>query len=81
MRTMTNEDAAHALAVVRNQHHVDYVVVEGPEDGQWTVMHIYDAIENDCEGIDCVWLACHPIILFSLPHNYQKGQKQNRKST
>ena len=47
MRTMTNEDEAHALAGVRNQNHIDYVVVEGPEDGEWTLMHISDAIEND----------------------------------
>ena len=47
MGTLTNEDAAHALAGARNQHRLDYVVVEGPEDGQWTVMHISDAIEND----------------------------------
>ena len=46
MKTMDNEDAAHALAASRNQHGVDYVVVDGPEDGEWTVMHILDAIEN-----------------------------------
>jgi hypothetical protein len=46
MRTTNDEDAAHALAAFRNQHSVDYVVVEGPAGGEWTVMHISEAIEN-----------------------------------
>ena len=54
MKTLTNEDAAHALAASRNVKRVDYVVVDGPEDGQWTVMHILDAIEN---GFSYSWRA------------------------
>ena len=47
MRTMTDEDAAHHIAACRNAGRVEYVVVEGPCDNEWTVMHITDAIEND----------------------------------
>lgn len=46
MKTMDNEDAAHRLATSRSAQHVDYVVVEGPGDAEWTVMHIDDAIEG-----------------------------------
>ena len=47
MRTLDNEVAAHSIAASRNGQRVDYVVVDGPEDGQWTVMGILDAIENE----------------------------------
>ena len=47
MKTMNDEEAAHRIAASRNAGRLEYVVVEGPGDGEWTVMHITDAIEND----------------------------------
>ena len=54
MKTMNDEDAAHALAASRNERGIDYVVVEGPGDNEWTVMHISEAIEN---GFSYSWRA------------------------
>ena len=46
MKTFTDENAAHTVASSRNGSRVDYVVVDGPEEGQYTVMHILDAIDG-----------------------------------
>ncbi len=48
MRTMASEDEARNLMVTRNRARRDRrvdiaVVVEGPGDGEWTVMDLRDA--------------------------------------
>ena len=48
MRTTHDENEAHRIARSRNgERNLDWVVVEGPEDQEWTVMRINDAIEGD----------------------------------
>lgn len=51
MVTMQNEDDARALMRLRNQSRRGKteiaVLVAGPEDGDFTVMGLSDAIEND----------------------------------
>jgi hypothetical protein len=49
MRTVANEDQARTLMVSRNRARCDRredisVMVEGPGDGEWTVLNLRDAI-------------------------------------
>jgi hypothetical protein len=50
MRTLTNEDEARRLMVSRNRTRADRtdiaVMVDGPNDGEFTVMDLRDAVEN-----------------------------------
>lgn len=50
MRTFTSEDEARRLMVNRNHTRrgkTDLtVLVDGPDDGEWTVMDLRDAIEG-----------------------------------
>lgn len=50
MRTLTNEDEARALMVSRNRtargSAALVVMVDGPNDGEFTVMDLRDAVEN-----------------------------------
>ena len=50
MMTFRSEDDARRLMVTRNLTRRDRsaiaVLVEGPDDGEWTVMDLRDAIEN-----------------------------------
>ena len=47
MQTFTDENAAHRIATSRNEAGLEYVVVDGPGDDEYTVMHIDEAIEGD----------------------------------
>ena len=44
------ERAILACSIANQQRFEDYVIVDGPEDGQWTLMEEYDAIEAGHEG-------------------------------
>ena len=53
-RTFENEDSAFRYMVIANQaferagnHKDTLVLVDGPDESEWTVMHITEAIKND----------------------------------
>ena len=54
MKTFTDENTAHRIATSRNETGLRYVVVDGPGDDEYTVMHIDDAIEG---GFSYSWRA------------------------
>lgn len=49
LKTFTNEDLAYDFMRRRNasDRHNFLVLVDGPNDGEWTVMDIRTAIESD----------------------------------
>ena len=48
IKTFKSEATAHDIARVRNGRgrRVEWVVVEGPDDSEWSVMSLRDATEN-----------------------------------
>ena len=46
MTTYTDEYKAHSAATLSSHGHKMYVVVDGPQDGEYTVMDIQDAIDG-----------------------------------